>query len=404
MEYPKLRQVEAIPLYVRGRTMIMLRDPLGFCKDSIIVSTQNFFIISMFDGKHSISEIQVAYTRKFGDILFSDKIKEIVADLDSKYLLESDKFNTLRRKIEKKFRGKKKIKNRHSGVSYPDDPRELTRKLGEYFSHIDEKGESSKTVCGVIAPHIDFQRGGILYAKAYQPLRNSEPPDLFILFGTSHSPTKNLFVGTSKNFETPLGEIKTDIEIMKRIARNFGHAIYEDELLFIYEHSLDFQLVFLQYLFGKSGKEFRIVPLLCGSFDEIMREGKSPSNDAKIREMSTLLRKEMQSQKGRICLIAGADLAHVGMKFGDPCAPSPGTLATLAEDDKKMLEYVAKADAEGFYRDVSRDNDKRRICGLSPIYMLLTLLQGHSGVVHGYTQCLDPDGHSVVTITAVSFS
>ena len=100
-------------------------------------------------------------------------------------------------------------------------------------------------------------------------------------------------------------------------------------------------------------------------------------------------------------LIAGADLAHVGPRFGDPEPVSPADLATLGDEDRAMLEAVEAGDAEAFFDGVARDGDRRRICGLSPIYALLRALGGARGTLRRYGQWPDPQG--VVTFASVVF-
>jgi hypothetical protein len=98
MDYPKLRPVEAIPAQDR---MICLRDPGGFSDKILLLPPEAFFIISLFDGRHSVLDIQAAFTRQFGDLLFSDKIRELIDQLDSALFLESDHFQeeTARRAV-----------------------------------------------------------------------------------------------------------------------------------------------------------------------------------------------------------------------------------------------------------------------------------------------------------------
>jgi len=102
-----------------------------------------------------------------------------------------------------------------------------------------------------------------------------------------------------------------------------------------------------------------------------------------------------------VALIAGADLAHVGPRFGDPQPVSPAELVEIGGADRAMLEAVEAGDAEGFFDSVARDGDARRICGLSPIYALLRGLGGTRGALKRYAQWPDPQG--VVTFASVVF-
>ena len=55
MDYPKLRPIEAFPVKVEGETRIYLRDPLTYTKSQVMISYPVSFIISHFDGRHSLT-------------------------------------------------------------------------------------------------------------------------------------------------------------------------------------------------------------------------------------------------------------------------------------------------------------------------------------------------------------
>ena len=80
---------------------------------------------------------------------------------------------------------------------------------------------------------------------------------------------------------------------------------------------------------------------------------------------------------------------------------SPAELEEIGTEDRAMLEAVLAGDAEAFFESVARDGDRRRICGLSPIYALLRALGGTRGALRRYAQWPDPQG--VVTFASVVF-
>ena len=102
-----------------------------------------------------------------------------------------------------------------------------------------------------------------------------------------------------------------------------------------------------------------------------------------------------------MALVAGADLAHVGPRFGDAEPVSADDLERIGREDREMLATVEAADAGAFFESVARDDDRRRICGLSPIYALLRALGGGRGALRRYAQWPDPQG--VVTFASVIF-
>lgn len=144
----------------------------------------------------------------------------------------------------------------------------------------------------------------------------------------------------------------------------------------------------------------RIVPVLCGSLHRAIEDRRSPQEAQEIESFVAALRETMADLGGRTVVMASADLAHVGPRFGDRRQITPGQLREVAEADQEMLGLVEAGDAEAFYHAVARDGDRRRICGLPPIYTLLRLLSGAWGRLLAYSQWPDPQG--TVTFAAVA--
>ena len=96
MDHPKLRPIEAFPVDLGGREVICLRDPTQLTNDAVFVPREALFILAHFDGKHSILDIQEAYTRQYGQLLHSDAIKGLIAKLDESLLLDNERFEAHR--------------------------------------------------------------------------------------------------------------------------------------------------------------------------------------------------------------------------------------------------------------------------------------------------------------------
>ena len=96
-------------------------------------------------------------------------------------------------------------------------------------------------------------------------------------------------------------------------------------------------------------------------------------------------------------------MAHVGQKFGDPEAVNDRTLSWIEDRDKLTLSFIEKIDPEGFYRSIEEEKDKRKICGLSPIYSLLSIIDAKEGKVLDYDKALEPHTGSVVTFASAAF-
>ena len=408
MDYPKLRQVDAFPLETSGKKTIGLRDPSTMDDKVIVVSQPTFFLITLFDGKHSLLDIKAEYMRKYGEILFTENLEEIVKQLDDNYLLENERYEAYRKAIEDEFREADLRPAAFAGKSYESDFQKLLQQMEGFFTSPQGPGkpvdgQKDKPIKGIIAPHIDFQRGGSCYAWAYKELAESLNPDLFIVLGTVHHPTQNPFVLTRKDFETPLGRVDTEKNIIEALEKKVLFDLFQDEIAQKAEHSIEFQVIFLKYLY-RDKKPFKIVPILCSSFHDVITQDTVPQQKPHLSDFIGALSETVAESDYKTCFIASADLAHVGMRFGDPSPPSSASLQFIADQDRKMLSYVEHMDADGFYQFIQREKDGRKICGLPPIYTLLRVMDAGEGKLLNYQQSVEPNGNSVVTFASMVFT
>lgn len=102
MDYPKLRNIDVFPVKMQGQDLICFRDPQRISENVVFLPRSAYFIVSLFDGGHSIRDIQAEYMRMFGELIYSDQIIEVMEKLDRSFLLDSDHF----REYQKKSRGR----------------------------------------------------------------------------------------------------------------------------------------------------------------------------------------------------------------------------------------------------------------------------------------------------------
>jgi len=399
-EYPLIRHIDAIPISFQGLSMILIRDPASLTDKMLMVPPDVFFIISRFDGKHKISEIQVEYNRRFGRLIFSDRIRSVMAELDAALLLENDRYRKYMEFLNNEFKKQDYRDASLAGKGYSDKPEELKKELDKFFTDLPKDEYPDDIPTGIAAPHIDFQRGNRTYGIAYRELKKSDA-DLFIIFGTSHHVAYNFVALTKKTFKTPLGDIPTDGEFIDRLTGYCKTDFYRDEYLHRNEHSIEFQTLMLKYIFPQ--RNIKIVPILVYSFDDFGREGINPMNEPKVREFINAMKKTINLGGYKPAFVAGIDFAHVGLGFGDPIAPTLRQMKSLEEDELKSIAYVEKMDADGFFSDVIKDQDKRRVCGLSPLYTMMKCMDADHGRLLEYRQCVDPMGFTNVTIAAIGF-
>jgi hypothetical protein len=411
---PRVRPVEAFPVQQDGKTSVYLKDPLNFATP-LGISPAGYFVLAHFDGQHSFTDVQEAYCKQFGSLLMSDDLKSFVEMLDQHYYLDSERFRDYKNAVVLEFRNQTTRVPAHVGGVYKADPEELKTQLEGFFSAPNGPGLPNSQLAGstpraIVAPHIDFHRGGPAYAWAYKPLAESDGADLYILLGTSHYSGQTPYILTLKNFATPLGLVETDRDFVQRLQAKCAEDCFTDEYLHRGEHSLEFQVVFLKYLAqqraaltGRPEKPFKIVPILVSSFHSAVVNQTLPEKDSAVGTFLRTLRDLAALESRRVCFVAGVDLAHVGRQFGDREPITDDFLKWVESEDQELVNRLVALDAPGFFNAVAKDQDKRRICGFSPLYSLIHLLDGARGNHLKYSQAFTPETGSAVTFSSLIF-
>ena len=393
---PKPRVRENVEVLPAGEGKFILRDVAGYVDATLVLNDVSVLIISLLDGTKTEKEIVDIIRSSYNLQISEDEVKRLISMLDENGFLDSPRFHSIKTEKKKEYRTSPYRKAHLAGRSYPKGGREAE----EFFSSIlnlfpsDMKPEGR--VVGVISPHIEIMNGIRVYGKVWSFLKNSfgVPPDTFVVFGTSHAYSPHSFILTDKSFETPFGTLENRKDIVQEIKSKLGESVFDDEILHKTEHSIEFQAVFIKYLFPSS----KFVPILCTpTFANPSARGggrsKFEEEVGNLREIITNLMKEE-----RTVLVAGADLAHIGIRFGDGPV-SQYDISVVRLKDIVSLRKFAENSADGFLESIMIDGNARRVCGLAPIYSLLKTTQGMnlSGDMLGYDIWVDE------TASAVSF-
>jgi len=399
---PRIRPIEAFPVEVDARRLVCLRDPLQYATDSILVSPEAFFIVTLLDGRHAIVDIQEAFARRFGTILRADEIHALIDALDHRHFLDSPRFGARRTEVDDAFRAAAVRPAAHAGASYPASGAACRAHLASFFTGVPSPIAARGRLRGLIAPHIDLRVGGRAYGHAYQVVADAADARRFVILGTSHCGGESLFAATRKDFATPLGPVTTDRGFLDRLAARTPEDLYGDELLHRTEHAIEFQVVMLQHVLG-GRRPFSVVPILVTSFHEMVRRGRAPADDARVAGFVAALRATLAEDDVPTVLVAGVDFAHVGEKFGDPEGLAAEFLAAVEAKDRRLIAALEAADPHAFFAEIAADGDRTRICGFSPMYTLLALLEGPPGRLLCYDRARDEATRSSVSYASLAY-
>jgi AmmeMemoRadiSam system protein B len=406
---PVLRALESIvvPDREHGR-VLLLRDTQGVTAAHAVVPPVLTMIVAQFTGRSTCEEIARAASAELGSEIPVEVVVRLAEELDQGLFLEGPRFRAAREKVEREFAESAVRPASHAGGAYHGD-------AGSLAGYIDKSclakangsraaAASGGAMMGLIAPHIDPWRGAVGYGHAYGALSAAVPKDAdtFVLFGTSHAPMREPFALCRKAFDTPLGKVEADLERIDALAGEAdGFDPYADQFNHKREHSLEFQVVFLKHVLG--GRPFRIVPVLAG-LGRHQLSGASPATDRGVAKFLEGVRRLVEERPGKVVVVAGADLAHVGPRFGDSAPYNAPQRKALEKADRESIERAEAGDAAGFWEHVARDLEDRRVCGLAPIWSLLRSMgEAARGKLLHYEQTVDKEDGSIVSHAAVGF-
>jgi len=411
-DYPMLRNVEVVPVDLKGKPGVALRDPLSYASEVIALPSDALAVLQFFDGKRSIDDILKEIYSQYGGegVINIEDIETLAGSLDDHLFLVSERFFREKRRIDQEFYSSDIRYPIHAGLSYNSDPEKLTEELGSYFSNAapasDDVVEAGDGLKAVIAPHISITSGGECFARSYSAVKASPKADLYVILGIGHAGIDNLFAGTKKDFETPLGTVKTDVKFMDRLNESFvgknSGRLFSGEALHRTEHTIEFQAVLLKYIFGE--EPFVIAPILTSFPYQLVVEERFKNDRGVIENFISVLKGGIESYSGRVVIIASVDFAHVGVKYGAEKPLTTEELDEVKRRDDEMIQIISSGDAGRFISHIGEDDDKRNICGFSAIYIMLRVLEGLKGRLLRYDKTIMDNQNSTVTFAGMAFT
>lgn len=400
--YPKLRAVQSQWVEMGdGKPVLLLQDRLGLGAGAVVVPQALAPMLTFCDGTRSPAGIKAALELYSGLRLDLPTIEAALRQLDSALLLDNGNYAEAHRRAVEKYRAAPFRAATLAGTGYPEDPDRLRAVLDGYLEAVaseDGRSEGAQGVRGLICPHIDFERGGGVYARLWGRAREAvAEADEFVIVGTDHGGGPAEITLTRQSFATPFGILRTDVDAVDYVAEAMGEeAAFRSELNHVVEHSIELASVWLHHAVGS--REVRIVPVLCGSFQPFSEGNGRPGDLASWRAAASALREI--ARRERTLVIAAADLAHVGPAFGGPRPIGEMEKGELAAFDAQMLACIATGDAEAFLGLLVRERDRFNVCGLPPIYLAMTMLGSLQGKLVAYSQCPAPP-RSVVSVAGM---
>jgi len=398
---PRLRSnLDFLPSPVPDRPGLVIRDPFHYSDATLIVPPGLVSCLEFFDGEHSSLDLREYLVRATGDLEVGEIEHHLTETLSAAGFLEDEAFDRRKQQAERAFAEAPVREPSHAGSGYPDEKSELTRTFDEYLSR-DRKEADRRKVSAIAAPHVSPFGGVDAYRAAYSALSPSDADRTFVILGTSHYGAPDRLGLTRKPFVTPYGETIPDTALINEIEAKSGDAAAMEDYCHAIEHSIEFQVVFLQHLFGPN---IRIVPILCGSYANSIYNGGAPEANDHVNRMLGALGEISAREGDRLLWVLGIDMAHMGRRYGDPFSAiaERDEMAKVALRDRARMERMESGDARGFWDLIQQNHDDLKWCGSAPIYTFLKAVPDARGRLLRYQQW-NIDEQSVVSFAGMSF-
>ncbi len=392
---PRLRMnLDFMPSPIEDRPGLLIRDSYGYSDAILIVPPLLVQCLECFDGEQTELDLRQKLVQLTGNLDVSGIQQNLLDTLNQAGFLHNDLFEQLREARHREFAEAAVREPAHAGTAYPADGPSARSTLAEYM--LNGHPSEDEGLIAIAAPHVSPFGGWQTYRAAYSALGDAHKDRTFIVLGTSHYGQQGRFGLTRKRFVTPLGTAAPDLKLIDELAGE--PAAVNEDYCHAVEHSIEFQILFLQHLFGA---DIRVVPVLCGSF------GKgAPEDDDGVRSFLDRLG-EINAREGKKLLwVLGIDMAHMGRRYGDPfdARADEGVMSGIRQKDHQRIDRIIDGDASGFW-SLARENqdaDELKWCGSSATYTFLRAVPGARGARKGYEQWNIDDG-SVVSFAALSF-
>jgi AmmeMemoRadiSam system protein B len=397
---PALRSLDFMPSHVLERPGLLIRDPYRFSDVTLIVPPALTGGLQFFDGCHSDLDLREYLVRTTGNLEVGDLVRHFVDALSEAGFLEDENFARRKQEAEQRFAAALRRDPVHAGSGYPAEAAELRQTLAGYMDGA-AAGIGRGSATAIAAPHVSPFGGVETYRAAYSALSPGDAERTFVILGTSHYGRPDCFGLTRKPFATPFGETATDLGVVDFLEKEARDGAVMEDYCHAVEHSIEFQVIFLQHLFGP---RIRIVPILCGAYVRSLYEGGLPEASEPVRRAIGTLGELASRENGRLLWVLGVDMAHIGRRYGDQlqARAGQGEMEQVERRDRSRIACMEQGDAQGFWEQVRENRDDLKWCGAAPIYTFLRAVPQARGRLLRYQQWNIDEG-SVVSFAGMAF-
>jgi hypothetical protein len=381
------------------RPGLFIRDPYHYSDATLLVPPPLVPALEWFDGQSSTLDLRAELVRITGEIQVGEIEQHLFDALNEAGFLENERYLTLKGQREAEFAAEPIREANFADAGYPASLPKLKALLDKEIGVSAGKPET----VAIAAPHASPDGGWSTYRAAYQalPPRAAGGDRTVVILGTSHYGAPERFGLTRKNFRTPFGEAQTNAALVEELSQQAQDAITREDYCHAVEHSIEFQVVMLQQIYGP---EVKILPILCGPFVKSIYESGMPEDTPRVARFFDALGNIAAREGRKLSWVLGVDMAHMGRRYSDDlrATANMGEMLAIEQRDRERISKIADADIKSYWSLVQERKDDLKWCGSAPFYTFMKVQPGLKGELLDYHQWqIDPQ--SVVSFGALRF-
>ena len=389
LERPHVRQFQPLPLQKDGQTFAGLRDPSLIGPQMLIVHPTLLQVVARFRGQETLADIGK------GLGIEQENLLELVRRMDEVGLLWGPTFERLEAQAMQRIRDAGAFPPTVS-VSVGNDRTSCETRLEGLLSEAEDP-ELGAPLLGIVAPHLDLDRGGPVYAAAYVAARGLKP-DRVVILGTNHFGTGDGVVMSQLGFDTPMGRVRPDSPVIADLERRLGDRLFKDELDHLGEHSLQLHLPWVQHLFGDVPVVAALVP--DPNIPMIAEDGARVAP----REFAAALGESLGAAGGSTFFVGSSDLSHVGPQFGDAKPVDEARQDDVERHDREYLSVFCQGSGAAFAAHLRSHGNPTRWCSVGNMFALLEAARPAGVELIEYRQQIDPKRLGLVSCAAIALT
>jgi len=239
-----------------------------------------------------------------------------------------------------------------AGQFYPGEKIELSNKLQQLFEMAHSPLDKKDQLQAIVSPHAGYIYSGEVAASAFNQIpTNANYKRVFILASSHQYSFQGVAVFSDGNYETPLGEIKVDVKLTKKLVESSPVFLDKPEA-HENEHSLEVQLPFLQH---KLGNSFQLVPIIVGT-----------NSASECEKIATVLKPYFIPEN---LFVISTDFSHYP-DYADAKKTDRKTADAICSNSPKNLLQVLDEN-----RELKIENLATSLCGWTSVLTLLYLTE-----------------------------